>query len=90
MSSEWHSVTLQIPFASSKHATIAMESIQVDPELQPQAVLRTLAVEDDVLVANFKTLTIRLARLAVNSFLENVDLVVRTLEQFAEDAESPP
>lgn len=67
-----------------------MESIQVDPELQPQAVLRTLAVEDDVLVANFKTLTIRLARLAVNSFLENVDLVVRTLEQFAEDAESPP
>lgn len=35
----------------------------------------------------FKTLTIRLARLTVNGFLENVDLVVRTLADFGEDAE---
>lgn len=35
----------------------------------------------------FKTSTIRLARLSVNSFLENVDLVVRTLGEFGEDAE---
>ena len=35
----------------------------------------------------FKTLTIRLARLTVNGFLENVDLVVQTLAEFGEDAE---
>lgn len=37
--------------------------------------------------STFYTLTIRLARLTLNSFLENVDLVVRTIAQFADDAE---
>ncbi|KZP07675.1 Pcc1-domain-containing protein [Athelia psychrophila] len=82
----WHTVTVRIPFASGEHATIAKQAIEVDAELQPQAVQRILAVEDDNLVATFKTLTVRLARLTVNGFLENVDLVVRTLEEFGEDA----
>ncbi|KAF7965255.1 hypothetical protein HWV62_3440 [Athelia sp. TMB] len=88
----WHTVTVRIPFASGKHATIAKQAIEVDAELQPHAVQRTLTVEDDTLVATFKTLTVRLARLTVNGFLENVDLVVRTLEEFGEDAErqKPP
>jgi len=30
-----------------------------------------------------------MARLTLNSFLENVDLVVRTIGQFADDAEQP-
>lgn len=41
----------------------------------------------DIVCSTFNTLTVRLARLVVNSFLENVDLVVRTLEQFADDAD---
>ena len=36
----------------------------------------------------FKTLTVRLSRLTVNAFLENVDLVIRTLGEFGEDAEN--
>lgn len=35
----------------------------------------------------FQTLTVRLARLSVNGFLENVDLVVRTIGNFGEEAE---
>jgi len=85
--SSWHTVTVRIPFASTKHATIAKQAIEVDAELQPHAVERSLIVEDDILVATFKTLTIRLARLTVNGFLENVDLVVRTLGEFGADAE---
>jgi len=53
-------------------------------------VKRTIEVEDNVLIATFETLTVRLARLTVNAFLENVDLVVRTLEEFGEDAERVP
>ncbi len=98
--------TLEIPFASHKHAMIAKQTIEVDSELQPHAVKRTLSVEDNVLTAyvrrdrcqyllidslsEFLTRTIRLARLTVNGFLENVDLVVRTLEAFGEDAEQKP
>ncbi|KAF9007599.1 CTAG/Pcc1 family [Cyathus striatus] len=87
---DWHTVTVQVPFASSNHASIAKQAIEVDLELQPQAVKRTISVQGDKLVATFETLTVRLARLTVNAFLENVDLVVRTLEQFGEEAEKRP
>ena len=35
---------------------------------------------------SFTCLTVRLARLSINSFLENVELVIRTLGEFGEDA----
>jgi len=83
----WHTITVKIPFASSKHADIARRVLQVDAELQPQFVKKTLTTEGDLLVASFSTLTIRLARLTLNSFLENLDLVTRTLGEFADEAE---
>ncbi|KAH8117816.1 transcription factor Pcc1-domain-containing protein [Phellopilus nigrolimitatus] len=86
-SDAWHTVTVRVPFASPKHASIAKQVIEVDAELQAQAVKRTLAAEGDELVATFTCLTIRLARLTVNSFLENIELVIRTLGEFGEDAE---
>ncbi|KAI0925787.1 hypothetical protein AcW1_008120 [Taiwanofungus camphoratus] len=82
--------TVRIPFASEKHATIAKQVIEVDKELQPRAVKRTLMVEDNVLIGTFATLTVRLTRLTVNAFLENVDLVARTIGEFGEDAERGP
>ncbi|KAJ7364115.1 CTAG/Pcc1 family [Mycena albidolilacea] len=87
---DWHTITIRIPFASAKHAEIAFQAIQVDPELQPHAVKRTLSVQDDVLIATFDTLTVRLARLTVNAYLENVDLVVRTLQEFGPVAAQRP
>ena len=103
---------MRIPFASEKHANIAKQVIDVDRELQPDLVKRTLAVEGNELVAygpnfhrsfvaevvnrdlchfrTFTTLTVRLARLTSNAFLENVDLVVRTIGEFGEDAERAP
>ncbi|ETW83173.1 hypothetical protein HETIRDRAFT_426547 [Heterobasidion irregulare TC 32-1] len=84
---DWHTISLRIPFATTKHATIAKQVLEVDRELQPHAVKRELAVEGDVLVATFSTLTVRLARLTLNGFLESVDLVVRTISEFGEEAE---
>ncbi|KAJ3518489.1 hypothetical protein NM688_g9433 [Phlebia brevispora] len=84
---QWHTITVRVPFASARHASIAKQVIEVDKELQPEVVKRVLEVEGDVLVATFKTLTVRLARLVVNAYLENVDLVVRTIGEFGEDAD---
>ncbi|KAH9846684.1 CTAG/Pcc1 family [Lenzites betulinus] len=81
---------MRIPFASEKHANIAKQVIDVDRELQPEVVKRSLTVEENILVATFTTLTVRLARLTSNAFLENVDLVVRTIGEFGEDAERAP
>ncbi|KAH9972811.1 transcription factor Pcc1-domain-containing protein [Lactifluus volemus] len=79
--------SVRIPFANPQHASIAKQVIEVDRELQPHAVKRELRLDGDVLVATFSTLTVRLARLTLNSFLENIDLIVRTISQFAHDAE---
>ncbi|KAG1781703.1 transcription factor Pcc1-domain-containing protein [Suillus placidus] len=83
----WHTVTIRVPFANPKHATIAMQVIDVDPELQREAVKRTLTVDGNDLVASFATSTVRLARLTTNGFLENVDLIARTIGEFGEDSE---
>ncbi|KAF8638320.1 hypothetical protein AX17_002340 [Amanita inopinata Kibby_2008] len=82
--------TVEIPFVSAKHALIARQVIEVDAELQPNAVKRELRVEDEKLIATFSTMTVRLARLTANAFLENVDLVVRTIQEFSEEAEKIP
>ncbi|GAB1521749.1 hypothetical protein RhiTH_004846 [Rhizoctonia solani] len=83
---EWHTITVRVPFLSPAHASIAQKTIQVDKELQPHAVKRTLTVEGNDLVATFSTLTLRLARLTLNGFLENVDLVSRTMMEFGDHA----
>jgi len=67
-----------------------MQVIDVDPELQREAVKRTLTVDGNVLVATFATSTVRLARLTTNGFLENVDLVARTIGEFGENSEQKP
>jgi EKC/KEOPS complex subunit PCC1/LAGE3 len=78
---------MEIPFASHKHASIAKQVIEVDAELSPQAVKRELSVHNNILIATFHTLTVRLARITLNAFLENVDLVVRTIDQFGVEVE---
>jgi len=85
---DWHTVTIRVPFASKEHATIAKDVISVDRELQAHAVKRSMIVEGDELVTTFQTLTVRLARLTLNAFLENVELVIRTLDEFGSDAAS--
>ncbi|KDR78879.1 hypothetical protein GALMADRAFT_93994 [Galerina marginata CBS 339.88] len=82
---DWHTINVEIPLASNKHALIVKQVIEVDAELQPHAVKRELVVQDEKLIATFHTLTVRLARLTLNAFLENVDLVVRTIEVFGPD-----
>ncbi|KAF9784934.1 CTAG/Pcc1 family [Thelephora terrestris] len=78
----WHTVAITIPFLSEEDAQIAKLALDVDRELQPHAVKRVLEVQGNNLVAKLSTLTIRLARLSANAFLENVDLVVHTLDEF--------
>ncbi len=43
--------TVHIPFASPSHASIALQVLEVDPELQPHAVKRILEVDGDILIA---------------------------------------
>ena len=62
--------TMRIPFASEKHANIAKQAIEVDRELQPDVVKRTLAVEGNELVAYEQSVhhaSAKLTRLALET-----------------------
>ncbi|WVN89404.1 uncharacterized protein L203_104627 [Cryptococcus depauperatus CBS 7841] len=44
-----------------------------------------MSVDGIVLVVNYEATTVRLLRLATNSFLSSADLVLRTMSSFAPD-----
>ncbi|ORY30374.1 transcription factor Pcc1-domain-containing protein [Naematelia encephala] len=88
-SSQWHTVTLQIPFYNPEHARTAMRALQVDREQNATFVQRSISTQEETLIVEFKATTVRLLRLATNSFLSSVDLVMRTMEEFASDPDIP-
>ncbi|EIW71225.1 hypothetical protein TREMEDRAFT_67629 [Tremella mesenterica DSM 1558] len=87
--STWHTVTLKIPFYTSQHAQIAKKVLQVDKEQNAQLVERQLEVEENILVVTYKTATVRLLRLATNSFLSSAELISRAMSEFAPDPTLP-
>lgn len=79
--------TIEVDAELQPHAVERILTVEDDILI---AYVITIGVSTEMLIlfySTFKTLTIRLARLTVNGFLENVDLVVRTLGDFGEDAE---
>jgi len=80
-----HTVSLRIPFHTAHHAHVAKRSLDVDREQNATFVTRSTDVDGADLVIHFTATTVRLLRLATNSFLSSVDLVIRTMEEFAPD-----
>ncbi|KAJ7085643.1 hypothetical protein B0H15DRAFT_362418 [Mycena belliarum] len=88
---DWHTITIRVPFAPAKHAltghpggqraagpgrealTFGRGHVLIACDPGPTASRGVLPLR-----RTFDTLTVRLARLTVNTYLENVDLVVRS------------
>ncbi|KAL7913153.1 Pcc1 domain-containing protein [Trichoderma velutinum] len=87
---------LRIPFPTPRLASTALKALQVDPELSP-LVQRHLSVvssssttpsSDDhaeVLQVDYQATTNRMLRVAVNSFMEGLKLVLEVMEQLDVD-----
>lgn len=75
---------LKIPFPSHVYASQALQILSPDKELKEQLVTRTLSVEGTELHTQFDCVSARMARVAVNSFLESVDLVVTSMAELGE------
>ncbi|KAL6698524.1 Pcc1 domain-containing protein [Trichoderma pleuroticola] len=92
------SIQLRIPFPTPRLASTALKALQVDPELSP-LVQRHLSVvsssssstspsSDDhaeVLQVEYQATTNRMLRVAVNSFMEGLKLVLEVMEQLDVD-----
>jgi EKC/KEOPS complex subunit PCC1/LAGE3 len=85
---------LDVPLPSHRLASTALEAIRVDKELSP-LVCRNLYLEKNVnadntdqgqiLKVEYKATTNRMLRVAVNSFMESLKLVVEVMEQLDVD-----
>ncbi|KAF4594679.1 Pcc1-domain-containing protein [Ophiocordyceps camponoti-floridani] len=74
-----YSLTIRIPLPSQRLAETALKALVVDEELSP-LVRRSLAVERHILVVDYDAATNRMLRVAVNSFLDNVKVVLHVMQ----------
>ncbi|KAI9252146.1 CTAG/Pcc1 family [Sporodiniella umbellata] len=77
-----NTITLEIPFSTERLASIAARVLDVDKELKPDQVKRTISTEENVLLVRFECYTTKMLRVAVNSFIECLTMVTRTMEAF--------
>ncbi|SPO00903.1 uncharacterized protein DNG_03651 [Cephalotrichum gorgonifer] len=84
------SITLSIPFPTHRLANVALSAISVDKELSP-LVRRSFSLESpagadsgegaSVLRVEYKATTNRMLRVATNSFMDSLGLVIEVMER---------
>ncbi|KAM0793794.1 hypothetical protein ACM66B_001210 [Microbotryomycetes sp. NB124-2] len=80
--SQWHTVTVQVPLPTPEQATNLQRVIQVDPVLKPTELSRQLDVVNSSLVITLKARTVAQARVALDHTLSDVELIVETMSKF--------
>ncbi|EQK97527.1 EKC/KEOPS complex, subunit Pcc1 [Ophiocordyceps sinensis CO18] len=82
---------LRIPLPDPRLASTALEALSVDPELSP-LVQRSLSLDSaqTLLCVDFNAATNRMLRVAVNSFLDSIKLVLDVMEQLDVDVLAQP
>ena len=75
---------VQFELPSPKAASILLNTLAVDLELQPDKVSRTYAVDGTTFTATFRATEIRVLRSALSSFYDMSIVAVRALAEFDE------
>ncbi|KKF95197.1 Polarized growth chromatin-associated controller 1 [Ceratocystis platani] len=76
--------SLSIPFPTPRLADVALRAISVDPELSP-LVNRQMSTQNAVLKVDYRATTNRMLRVATNSFMASLALVIEVMEKMDED-----
>ena len=95
---------LHVPLPTSRLASTALQALQVDPELSPLVWRKLSAVDSpdattpssssedaagSILRVEYKAATNRMLRVAVNSFMDSLKLVLEVMEQLDVDVIGP-
>jgi len=78
-----HKFHLAIPFPRPEWAEMACTSLQVDMELKPTIVRRTMEAREGVLHVTYETLDAKMLRTVVSSFFDMLFLVIDTIKTFS-------
>ncbi|GAO18782.1 hypothetical protein UVI_02052520 [Ustilaginoidea virens] len=81
------SISLSVPLPTARLASTALQALQVDPELSPlvQRQLRISPDDDVILQVDYRATTNRMLRVAVNSFMDSLKLVLDVMEHLDTD-----
>ncbi|XP_036271623.1 EKC/KEOPS complex subunit LAGE3 [Pipistrellus kuhlii] len=77
-----HTFALSVPFPSPLEAEIARASLAPDVEPHGELVQKELAVDGSVLVVHWRAEDSRLLRTSIVNFLDQLSLVIRTMQRF--------
>lgn len=78
--------SISIPFASARHARIIADTLCVDVANEggrlSAGIAKTIEHNDNELILRFKTANTKNLRVNINSYLENVLLLIAAIDQF--------
>ncbi|XP_074546790.1 L antigen family member 3-like [Halichoeres trimaculatus] len=74
--------SLDVPFPSSREASIALRSLSPDREPRRGGINKKLSVCGSTLSVRWSADEARILRVSVNSFLDHLSLVLETMEMF--------
>ncbi|KAM6901843.1 L antigen family member 3-like isoform 1-T2 [Lycodopsis pacificus] len=74
--------SLDVPFPSSREASIALRSLSPDREPRKGGISKHLAVTGSTLSVKWSADEARVLRVSVNSFLDHLTLVMETMQMF--------
>ncbi len=76
--------TLSFPFPSETLAGFALQTLEPDAEIRPELVKRTLWTKGKELFVRLDCSSAKVARVSVNSLMDNMELIVRTMDELAD------
>lgn len=74
--------SLDVPFPSSREATIALRSLAPDREPRKGGISKQLSVSGSTLSVRWSADEARILRVSVTSFMDHLSLVLETMEMF--------
>ncbi|CAF1145778.1 unnamed protein product [Didymodactylos carnosus] len=77
-----YSCQIRIPFLTARHAQIAYNSLKVDREPKKDVKRMENIHENNILVVDFESNEARYIRVAVESYIDKINLILRTIQRF--------
>lgn len=75
------SCELNFPLATARHANIVYNTVRIDKEPK-KTVQRIEQVNDNVLHVRFEAQEAKFLRVAVESYIEKINLILQTIQRF--------
>jgi EKC/KEOPS complex subunit PCC1/LAGE3 len=72
---------LNFPFATARHAEVVYNTVRIDKEPK-KTVQRVETVDKNMLNVRFEAEEAKFMRVAVESYIEKINLILRTIQRF--------